>query len=99
MTDPPGTAVVTPSVFVIPRFACGVNVSVSVAELLAPFGSVVPPGAATVAVFTRVPVADAEIVADTVNVMLNAQTDLQRFSQALRGARSDRLSESERVER
>jgi hypothetical protein len=62
----PGTADVTPSDFVIERFACGVSVSVSVAVLLARFGSVEPPGTATVAVFTRFPVADAAIVAVTV---------------------------------
>ena len=37
--------------------------SVSVAELLPGFGSVTPPGAATVAVFDTVPVAAALIVA------------------------------------
>ena len=56
----PGTATVCPSVFVIPRFAWGVRVSVSVAELLAGFGS--GTGAATVAVLLRLPVADALIV-------------------------------------
>ena len=59
----PGTAPTTPSVFVIERFACGVSVSVSVAELLTATGSVTPAGTATVAVFTRVPVAAALIVA------------------------------------
>src|SRR6185295_7198944 len=62
VTEPPGTAVVTPSVLVIPRFAWGVSVSVSVAELFPGAGSVTPPGAATVAVLESVPVADAEIV-------------------------------------
>src|SRR5262245_37388709 len=66
VTLPPGTAVVTPSVFVIARSACGVSVSVSVAELLAGVGSVTPAGAATVAVFDRVPVVAALIVALTV---------------------------------
>src|SRR2546425_594755 len=55
----PGTAVVCPSVLVIPRFACGVSVSVSVALLFAGIGSVTPPGTATAAVLLRVPVADA----------------------------------------
>src|SRR5262245_13693100 len=50
VTLPPGVAVVTPSVLVIPRFACGVSVSESVALLLAGVGSVTPPGTATVAV-------------------------------------------------
>jgi hypothetical protein len=63
-------AVATPSVFVIPRFACGVSVSVSVAELLAGVGSVTPAPVATVAVFTSVPVAAALIVAVTVYVTL-----------------------------
>ena len=62
VTEPPGVAVVTPSVFVIPRFALGDSVSLSVAELLPGTGSVMPPAVATVAVFDRVPVALAEIV-------------------------------------
>jgi hypothetical protein len=66
VTFPPGVADATPSDFVIPRFALPTRVSVSVAELLARFGSVTPPGAVTVAVFTRVPVAPALIVAVTV---------------------------------
>src|SRR2546428_13244 len=57
--DAPGTAVVCPSVLVIPRFACGVSVSVSVALLFDGIRSVPPPGTATVAVLLRVPVADA----------------------------------------
>ena len=40
--------------------------SVSVAELLAGFGSVTPAGAVTVAVFDRLPVAPAAIAALTV---------------------------------
>src|SRR3954452_23838406 len=55
VTEPPGVAVVTPSVLVIPRLACGVNVSVSVALLLAAFGS---PVSVTVAVLLSVPVAE-----------------------------------------
>src|SRR3954447_24235049 len=50
VTEPPGVAVVTPSVFVTARSACAVSVSVSVAELLPGVGSVTPPGAVTVAV-------------------------------------------------
>ena len=41
----------------MPRFVCGAGVSVSVAELLPGVGSVCPPPAVTVAVFTRSPVA------------------------------------------
>src|SRR5262245_28180732 len=66
VTLPAGPAVVTPSVFVIARSACGVSVSVSVAELLPGVGSVTPAGAATVAVFDRVPVAAPLIDALTV---------------------------------
>jgi hypothetical protein len=61
VTEPPGVAVVTPSVFVMPRFACGDSVSVSVALLLPVFESVTPAGAATLAVFASEPVADGEI--------------------------------------
>ena len=46
----------------------GFNVSLSVAVLFAGVGSVTPPGAATVAVFTNVPVADALTAPVTVNV-------------------------------
>src|SRR6185436_2247721 len=52
------------------RSACAPNVSVSVAELLPGVGSVTPPGAATVAVLERVPVADGEIVQLAVKVTL-----------------------------
>ena len=68
VTEVPGTSVADPSVFVTDRFAVGVKVSVSVAELLAGVGSVTPAGAATVAVLTSVPVADGEIDAATTNV-------------------------------
>ena len=44
-----------PSVFVIPRSACGVGLSESVAELLVRLGSTMVLGAVTVAVLTRVP--------------------------------------------
>ena len=62
----PGISVAAPSVLVIDRSACGVSVSVSVALLFAVFGSVTPPGAVTVAVLVRLPVADDWIVAFTV---------------------------------
>src|SRR3989442_135031 len=52
------------------RSAVGVRVSVSVAELLPGVGSVAPPGAVTVAVFAREPVAIAATVALTVNVAI-----------------------------
>jgi hypothetical protein len=42
------------------------NISESVAELLPGVGSVTPPGAVTVAVFDKVPVAEAEMEAVTV---------------------------------
>jgi hypothetical protein len=64
----PGTSVAEPSVFVIDRSAVGVNVSVSVAELLAGVGSVTPAGGATVAVLASVPVADGAIDPVTTNV-------------------------------
>src|SRR5262245_59057263 len=67
VTDPPAVTVVTPSVLVIARSACELRVSVSVALLLAGFGSVTAPPL-TVAVFDSVPVADAEIAADAVYV-------------------------------
>src|SRR5260370_828273 len=60
----PGIAVAGPSVFVIERSACCcVRVSVSVAELLARFGSATLAGAVTVAVFDSVPVAAGSMVA------------------------------------
>ena len=46
----------------MPTSADGFSVSVSVAELLAPFGSFTPPSAVTVAVFARLPVAVLAIV-------------------------------------
>src|SRR4029078_13460023 len=66
----PGTADVTPSVFVIWSSACGVIVSVSVAVLFARLESVVPPGAVTVAVLLRVPVADGATVPLTMCVIV-----------------------------
>ena len=62
VTEPPGVAVVTPSVFVIARSADAPSASVSVAELLPGVGSVTPAGAVTVAVLLSVPVAAALIV-------------------------------------
>ena len=70
VTEPPGVAVVTPSVFVIARSADAAKVSLSVAELLPGVGSVTPPGAATVAVLLSVPVAAALIVQLAVYVVL-----------------------------
>ncbi len=53
---PPSTAAVTPSVLVIARSAVGVmSVLLSVALLLAGVGSLVPGGAATVAVLLMLP--------------------------------------------
>src|SRR6185312_2278192 len=63
VTDPPGVAVVTPSVTVMARSALATSVSLSVAELLPGVGSVTPAGAVTVAVLLSVPVAAALIVA------------------------------------
>ena len=64
----------------IDRSAVGVNVSVSVAELFAGVGSVVPEGGVTVAVLTRVPVAAALTVPVTVNV---TEPPTGRFTEAL----------------
>ena len=57
-------------VFVTARSACGVTATVSVDVLFAGLVSVTPAGAATVAVFTRFPVAAADNVAVTVKVTL-----------------------------
>ena len=66
---PPAATEVTPLVLVMARSACPVIVSgPSVAELLPDVESVTPVGAATVAVFDRVPVALAAIVAVSVKV-------------------------------
>src|SRR4029450_1232133 len=54
----PGTAEVTPSVLMMDRSAWGVSVSVSLALLSVGSGSVVPAGGMTVAVLTRLPVAE-----------------------------------------
>src|SRR5258706_580014 len=61
VTEPPGVAVVTPSVTVTARFALPASVSLSVAELLPGAVSVTPPGAVIVAVLLSVPVADGAI--------------------------------------
>ena len=66
MTEPPGVAVVTPSVLVIDKSALAFNVSVSVAVLFPGVGSVTPAGAVTVAVFDSEPVALGLIFATTV---------------------------------
>src|SRR5919108_3470341 len=58
----PGTALVLPSVLLIDRFTRGVSVSVSVEESLPALVSVSPAPGDSVAVFTSVPRADAEIV-------------------------------------
>src|ERR1700755_2111526 len=57
VTDPPGVAVVTPSLFEIERSALAESVSVSFIESLPGFGSVTPPGAVTVAVLLSEPLA------------------------------------------
>ena len=68
VTPWPGVADATPSVLVIARSPVGVNVSVSVAELLAAVGSVTETGTATDAVFAKVPVAVVAMVDVNVNV-------------------------------
>src|SRR5437660_438379 len=60
-------AVVWPSVFVTDTSTCGVSVSTSVETLLEPFGSDVPPGGETVAVFESVPVAEGSTVPEATN--------------------------------
>src|SRR6266571_1693323 len=62
----PGVYVSEPSVLVMARSATSLGVSVSVALLLVETGSVVPAGAAIVAVLTRLPVADDLAVPVTV---------------------------------
>ena len=63
-----GLATARPSVLVIDRSTCGVNGSLSVAELLPATGSVTPAGTATVAVLLMLPVAPAVTVPLTVYV-------------------------------
>ena len=74
MTGVPDTSVAAPSVLVIATSACGANVSVSVAELFAEFGSVTGPE--TVAVFESVPVAPALIAQDAVRAAIAAYDSL-----------------------
>lgn len=57
-----------PSVLLIDRSAVGESVSVSVSELFAGVGSVVPDGTVMVPVFVSEPVAVADSVAVSVNV-------------------------------
>src|SRR5690349_8738904 len=57
-----------PSVLLIERSACGVSVSVSLAELLFGLGSTAPSGMPTVAVLVIVPVADGSGVTVKLNV-------------------------------
>jgi hypothetical protein len=59
-------AVAELSVLVMVRSARGVSVLVSVAELLAGVGSVIPVGVLRVAVLISVPVADDEMLAVSV---------------------------------
>ena len=70
VTEAPGTAVVTPSVFVMARSAFADNVSVSVALLLPGVGSVTPAPVATVAVLLSEPVAAGETLQLAVYVTL-----------------------------
>lgn len=62
----PGTTLLVLSVLVIDKSVIWTTLSVSVAELLAKFGSVTPAPAVTVAVLLRLPVADALTFAVTV---------------------------------
>ena len=64
----PGTSPAEPSVLVIDRSAVGTRVSLSVAELFAAVGSVIPAATVAVAVLAKVPVAVDAIVAVSVNV-------------------------------
>ena len=65
-----------PSVLVIDRSAVDPRLSVSVDELFAALGSVTPLGAAIVAVLTSDPVADALMVAVSVNVAVPPDSKL-----------------------
>jgi hypothetical protein len=64
----PGAGEAVGLVLLILKSAVGIKVSVSVAELLVLFGSVMPFGGAAVAVFTSVPVAVLETLAVKLNV-------------------------------
>ena len=77
---PPGVYVALPSVLTTASDTCALSASLSVAELLPGFGSVTPAGAATIAVFSSVPVAVGESVAVSVNV---AVPPSGRFTEAL----------------
>src|SRR6266542_1348217 len=79
VVEVPDVTLATPSLLVIAGSATPVIVSVSVALLLAGFGSVTPAGAAMVAVLAMEPVALPAIVALTVNV---AVPPLARFTLA-----------------
>jgi hypothetical protein len=61
VTGEPGTASAAPSVLVMLNSAVARTLSISVAELLAVDGSVVPDGAATVAVLVKVPVPEGVV--------------------------------------
>ena len=61
MWGEPGTTSAAPSVFVMLSSAVARTLSMSVAELLPAEGSVVPEGAATVAVLLSVPVPDGVV--------------------------------------
>lgn len=78
VTPWPGVADATPSVLVIARSPVGVNVSVSVAELLAAVGSVTETGTATDAVFAKVPVAVVAMVDVNVNVAVPPADETNR---------------------
>ena len=64
----PGIALVFPSVFTIERSPWSVIVSITVDVLLLGFGSVTPAGGDTVTVFSRLPVAPAGSVPDSVKI-------------------------------
>ena len=64
--DVPASMVVRPSVLEIDRSAVGVNVSVSVAELLAELVSTTPAGAAMLTVLANEPVAVDDTATTTV---------------------------------
>jgi hypothetical protein len=81
---PPGTTVVTPSVLVMTRSTWGVSVSVSVALLLVV--SIVPAGAATVAVLAIVPVAIGSIVPVSVMLTLSPLARLSPLHSPLTGS-------------
>ena len=78
----PGDCEVTPFDFATETSATGLRVSVSVAVLSAPSGSVTPAGGVTVAVFTSVPVAFGATVPSTVTTAL-APTARSRFKATL----------------